>query len=88
MRPCEANACAGEGVVLARQHQRLPLLRLRIHRLRLYYAPTSCPLHVAVPNLCAVTQDQPVLRKTKNANFPAHTYDSPNSAPNAIPGKP
>jgi len=52
VKPCETNACAGEGVVPARQHQRLPLLRLCILRLRLYVRlhPVQCP----VPNLRAV----------------------------------
>jgi len=70
VKPCEVSACAGEGVVPARQHQRLPLLRLRIYRLCLYMRihPVKC----SVPNLRSVAHGQPV----KNDNFPAPTYDS------------
>jgi len=69
VKPCEANACAGEEVVPARQHQHLPLLRLRIFRLRQYVRlhPLQCP----VPNLRSMADGQPVPRETKYANFPA-----------------
>jgi len=85
VKPCEVNACAGEGVVPARQHQRLPLLRLRILRLRLYVRlhPVQCP----VPNLRVVAHGRPVSRETRNANFPAPTHDFPIFAPKIIPGK-
>jgi len=67
LKPCEANACAGEGVVPARQHQRLPLSLLRIHRMRLYVRLR--PVQCSVPNLRSVAYGRPVSRETKNAIF-------------------
>jgi len=51
VKPCEPNACAGEGIVPVRQHQRrLPPLRLRILRLRLnvrlHVRPAQYPIRV------------------------------------------
>jgi len=64
VKPCEANACAGEGVVLARQHQRLPLLRLRILRLRL-----SVSLHPVQYPICV--QSRMAVRSSEKRKIPS-----------------
>jgi len=86
VKPREANADAEEETGPDSEHQRLPLLRLRILRVRLYVRNVVC--QCAVPRLgtgtlCPVPSAQSACSgawpasntRSNNANFPAITHD-------------